>query len=86
MQADNKQQITDALGNPIVIGGKYGYTTSSSGWQEVVVAEVVGINEEKGTAHLTNGLVKKYLYGGFNSEEIRDKIRIRAFMLFPVVQ
>lgn len=80
----------DALGNPIVIGKTYGYSTSAS-IQRVVVGEVVAVNDYK--AQIKPITVKQYLCGKeyVPTNYLHKKtpatprvITVAGYLLFPV--
>jgi len=76
--------ITDALGNPIEIGQRYGYSQQSSGHVTIVVGTVEKINELKVT--LTSVESRFGLWGeikeSFKSET--RKRSVNACHLFKV--
>lgn len=52
----------DALGDPIVIGHPYGYSTSAGGWSKTVVGIVTKITSI-GRVTMEGNHVNAYLYG-----------------------
>ena len=68
-------QTNDALGNPIVIGQKYGYSQQSSGSVTVVVGTVEKINELKVT--LCDIQERRGLWGVI-TEQFRNETRKRS--------
>lgn len=78
--------VCDALGNPIEIGEKYGYSTTSSGWARTVVGKALKANEATGKVSISVERVQHYLYGAKTSGHTvdADKVSVRSLMLFPV--
>lgn len=77
-------EATDALGNPIEIGQRYGYSQQSSGVVTIVVGTVEKINELKAT--LTNVEERRGVYGEIKEQfrtETRKRI-VNACHLFKV--
>jgi len=76
--------MNDALGNPIVIGNTYGYSTSSSGFGKVTICEAVKINEKSVSVKPLQ--IREFLYGeSLNREsEIGRNTSIQSYHLFPV--
>lgn len=74
----------DALGNEIVVGEKYGYSSPSSSVTRVVVGRAIGSTEKKVRLELLS--VREFMGG----EEItlfgmRAKaLTIASYLLFPV--
>lgn len=66
---------TDALGNPIKIGQRYGYSQQSSGHVTIVVGTVEKINELKVT--LTNIEERSGVYGEIK-ESFKPETRKRS--------
>lgn len=66
---------TDALGNPIEIGQRYGYSQQSSGHVTIVVGTVEKINELKVT--LTDVEERHGLWGEIK-ESFKSKTRKRS--------
>lgn len=77
-------EATDALGNPIEIGQRYGYSQQSSGHVTIVVGTVEKINELKVT--LNNVQERRGLWGkiteSFSTETRRRSVN--ACHLFKV--
>jgi hypothetical protein len=76
--------MTDALGDPIQIGERYGYSRNESGFSFVRIGKITKINEKSVTMEVE--ISKKSLYQHpFEEEKIEKKsIAIRSDMLFPV--
>jgi hypothetical protein len=53
--------MNDALGNPLVVGNKYGYSTRKDGWTSTVVGVLSNIGATKST--LTGVVRREFLYG-----------------------
>jgi len=76
----------DALGNEIVVGQTYGYSSPSSGRHRVVVGKVLGCSETKVRLEVLN--VKEFMYG----ESMKPyaphapALSIAGYLLFPVVR
>lgn len=74
----------DALGNPIQIGKKYGYSQQSSGRVTIVIGTVEKINELKVT--LNNVEERRGLFGEI-TESFKPESRrrsVNACHLFPI--
>jgi hypothetical protein len=76
--------MKDALGNPIVISQRYGYSRNENGFTYVRVGKVTKINEKSVTMEVE--ISKRALYNGELEEEklTNSKISIKSNMLFPV--
>lgn len=76
----------DALQNDIIIGQKYGYTTSKSGWQVNVIGEATSFSEK--TKKVTLMVLQRYtyLYGEPSDHPFNDSVTVsvRSLNLFPV--
>ena len=66
---------TDALGNPIEIGQRYGYSQQSNGHVTIVVGTLEKINELKAT--LTNVEERRGLWGEIK-ESFKPETRKRS--------
>lgn len=78
--------VTDALGNPIVIGNLYGYSRSDGGWAHTTIGRAEKITPS-GKVRLVDCTVKRYLYGkpsDFRADEKPADVAMRAAMVFPV--
>lgn len=77
-------EATDALGNPIEIGQRYGYSQQSSGFVTIVVGTVERINELKVT--LNNVQERRGIWGKITelfSTETRKR-SVNACHLFKI--
>jgi hypothetical protein len=77
--------MTDALGQPIVFGTKYGYSTSSSGIGNVVVG--VAIRETKTKITLDVISRTEYCYGRLTDRNEflpGQMVSVQSYHLFPV--
>ena len=77
--------MTDALGQPIVFGTKYGYSTSSSGRSDVVV----GVASHETKTKVTIDVISRteYMYGKLyktNDFLPSQSVSVRSYHLFPV--
>lgn len=75
----------DALKNPIVLGGKYGYTTRDGGWSTVVIG--FAKNETpSGRVTLEGVTSTTYLYGEKSdyNKGASGRSSVNAFLLFPI--
>lgn len=76
---------TDALGNDIIIGAKYGYSSTKDGWSSTVIGIATRFTPS-GKVTLENISRKRYLYA--RSSELwgneKDKVNINPHILFPV--
>jgi hypothetical protein len=68
-------EATDALGNPIEIGQRYGYSQQSSGFVTIVVGTIEKINELKVT--LNNVKERRGCWGKI-TESFRPEPRRRS--------
>lgn len=74
----------DALGNPVVFGNKYGYSTDCSGWTQ----SVVGIAKKETAKYITLEVLeaRRAVYSN-NPELVQlDKryVNVKAMKLFPL--
>ena len=76
--------MTDALGNSIEIGKRYGYSRNESGYSYVRIGKITKLNEKSVTMEVE--ISKKSLYQHpFEEEKLEKKfVSIRSDMLFPV--
>lgn len=84
MQA-TPQILTDALGNEIVMGASYGYSTTSSGITKVVLGVADSVTK---TGYLSLIVTKatQYIYGGSPKliEYEKKKVSVNSCNLFPI--
>lgn len=75
----------DALRNPIKIGARYGYSSTSSGWSKTAIGTAGKINKS-GTVTISIEKVNHFLYGKPIEKDWGDSktVSIRPHMLFPV--
>lgn len=76
----------DALNNPIVIGGKYGYTTQKNGIGGVVICQPHKITDS-GMVSATVLSHETYVYGekaDHPSTRARAVVSIQPWQLFPI--
>lgn len=78
-------QTTDALGNPIIMLGWYGYSRNVNGISHVLVGQIGRYNND-GKVRLVNCKLNRSLYGQpiEHSEQPPADVSIRANMIFPV--
>lgn len=77
--------VVDAIGDPIVLGNMYGYSTTSGGWARTVLGEAVGITP---TGRVTLRVVRRtaFLYGEQSTYNPGgDKVSMRSHMMFPIL-
>lgn len=76
----------DALGNPIVVGNKYGYSIGDGGWTDVVVGQVSKETAEKVT--LVNIVRTGFLYGRPTDRKWKEAttVSVKSCILFPVAE
>lgn len=81
----------DALGNPIVIGKRYGWSRSDSGFTQVAIGDAEKFTEKGVTFKIISG--RRCLYDNdpeiLNIAEdkwpsIKPKVNIKGFCVFPV--
>ena len=85
IEVDTAGALFDALGDPIILGRRYGYHTSTSGWARVTTGIVV--YTPSGKATMEDLTVQRFLYGkptDFREDEIPKTVSINASFLFPV--
>jgi len=77
-------EATDALGNPVILGNRYGYSQQSSGVVTIVIGKVEKINQLKVT--LGDVSSRRGVYGkienSFSLEE--GKRSVNACHIFPL--
>lgn len=79
------QTHRDALGNDIVIGQRYGYTTGNNGITRVVVGVVAKLTEQKAVIKVEK--LTTYAYGGLSVAQDQSTASTRAVYgcnIFPV--
>ena len=80
--------MKDALGNEIIIGGKYGFSRNKNGLNIIKLGVVVG-QTNTGFASLK---IEKEFQSDYNEQpELMhfsnyEKVKIKSFMLFPISQ
>lgn len=76
--------LLDALGNEVIVGNRYGFTTSKNGVTRVVVGTAV--NKTKTRVTLTVETVVRHLYGGNaqNEQYATETVSALACKMFPV--
>lgn len=81
----------DALGNPIEIGKKYGWSRNDSGFTQVSIGFAEKLTEKGVTLKIESGRKGLYDYdpeplivGGDDYLSIKEKINIKGMMLFPI--
>lgn len=78
--------VLDALGDPIVVGQRYGYHTSASGYSRVTTGVAVRATKSKKMT-LEDLTVRRFLYGkliDFMQSEVPHSVSINPSFLFPV--
>lgn len=77
--------MKDALGNDIVIGNTYGYSSSSGGWSHTVVGTAISFTP-KGKVTIKVIATNTFLYGEPSDYQkvTAEKINISTHMVFPV--
>lgn len=78
--------LVDALGDPIVIGNRYGYSTSANGIARTVIGEALNFTKG-GRVTLKVESLKTFLYGKLipnGISERAEKISMHSHMIFPV--
>ena len=83
--------MNDALRDPIVIGNRYGYSTSSSGFISVTIGTAVRITgKDQLKVTLEDLTTNRYLYGGpepctpWEGQEPPKHVSVYAVHLFPI--
>lgn len=78
--------MKDALGQSLVIGAKYGYTSTSNGFTNIVVGHLSNIGAKKCTLRVESRTT--YVYGRVSEssrhEEHPTSCSVQSFHLFPV--
>lgn len=79
------EEVFDALAKPIVLGNKYGYSTSANGIGSVVVGTATKITK---TGKVTLGVESRrtFCYGKPYESwcEHADTVSVQSYHLFPV--
>jgi hypothetical protein len=79
------EEVFDALAKPIVLGNKYGYSTSANGIGSVVVGAATKITK---TGKVTLGVESRrtFCYGKPYESwgERADTVSVQSYHLFPV--
>jgi hypothetical protein len=76
--------MTDALGNPIVIGNKYGYSRNQNGFTTVRIGIIVKINEKSVSMQVTEAKISFYDNKLKDEKLPSKKISMRSDSLFPI--
>lgn len=78
------EALLDALGKEVVVGNRYGFTTSKNGVTRVVVGTAV--NKTKTRVTLKVETVVHHLYGGNaqNEQYATETVSAQACKMFPV--
>lgn len=87
MKLYDQPRILDALGNDVVLGNHYGYSTRKGSWTTVTIGTAVNITA-RNRVTLATGIVKTYLYG----KPVRDQLSevnkgtttITPQLMFPI--
>lgn len=75
----------DALGNPIVMGKTYGYSTDSNGFTRSTIGNVTKINPENGNISLKVIKSVRGLYFDEPDEKGKAKsVSVKSMKLFPI--
>ena len=76
--------MTDALGNPLVLGNTYGYAARDGGLVNVGIGVLEKINATKATLRLTDK--KCFVYGKMTDEPFNtgNTVSVQGVVLFPV--
>lgn len=79
------EEVFDALAKPIVLGNKYGYSTSSNGIGSVVIGVATKITKT-GKVTLDVESRRKFCYGKPTDawREPADTVSVQSYHLFPV--
>ena len=76
--------VTDALGNEIVVGNYYGYSTARNGINTIHFGKAVRITS-KGMVSLDVEFTK---HGAYNSAEFRETpeklVSVKPILIFPI--
>lgn len=75
----------DALGNDIIIGKRYGYTTGNNGILRVVIGTVTKLTEQKTVLKVEK--LTTHVYGSLSAAQAESTAETRAVYgcnLFPV--
>ena len=76
--------MTDALGNPIVIGKRYGYSSNKNGFTYVRTGIATKQEGDKVTLHVDYSMRNVYSSPLTEDKLIRANITYKSFALFPV--
>lgn len=76
--------MTDALGNELVLGAKYGYSSRDGGWVNTGVGTLESIGEKRVTLHMTEQ--RSFLYGEIcdRSWSTKPIVTVQSCILFPL--
>lgn len=81
---DFPKEWKDALGRPIQMGQRYGYSTSDGGWARTTIGIAIGISKT-GRVKLHVESIKRFLYGEPTTYKgDAETVHMRAHMIFPI--
>jgi ribosome biogenesis protein Nip4 len=77
--------MKDALGNDIVVGNFYGYTSTSGGFARTVLGTVTHLTKQKVAVKVE--YVNRFLYGKPIKDDYgnrAEQVAVHGYLLFPV--
>lgn len=81
---EEQQALLDAIGNPIVEGKRYGYSSGASGFVRVVQGKATK-QHASGKVTLTDLNVQRFLYGKpIIPDDVAKHVAVLSRLLFPV--
>lgn len=77
--------VTDAMGNEIIIGNRYGYGRNVNGFTYINAGKAIKAGGVKVTLELD--YAKKCLYEDSFTDNLNQagKVSVRSFILFPII-
>ena len=81
---EDTTDATDALGNSIIIGNKYGCSYGSHGWHHILIGTAAAVRNDK--VILSDSVRKTFLYGEWHETVHPARApSMRSFWMFPIV-
>jgi hypothetical protein len=80
-------EVADALGENVVIGKRYGYTSTEGGYARTTLGEAIKLHPKSGRVTLRVKDVKFFLYGDRiepYTQSTAEQVVVRSYLLFPI--
>ncbi len=83
-----KMAHCDALGNPIIVGNKYGWARNDNGLTQVTIGIAQKFTEKGVTLKVESAKKGLYEYDPEPlkvGEDIKEKVNVKGMILFPIL-